>query len=83
MTNGNDSMHPKPVLQENYKGDFIMTGTSPGLTKREYFAGLAMQGMLANDWRGYAAKESECDALAQAAVNFADALMAALNTKQQ
>lgn len=50
-----------------------------GLTKREYFAGLAMQGMLANDWQGYAQRNPECELLAQASRNFADALIKALN----
>lgn len=51
----------------------------PGLTKREYFAGLAMQGLLANDWQGYAKRSEECDVLAQTAVNFADALLTSLS----
>ena len=48
-----------------------------GLTKREYFAGLAMQGILAS----YADVSNICDADANAkeAVLRADALIAALN----
>lgn len=45
-----------------------------GLTKREYFAGLAMQGMLAND----ASSNIKVDILAQSSVMFSDALLKAL-----
>jgi hypothetical protein len=44
-----------------------------GLTKREYFAGLAMQGMLASDYRG------DIDIMA---VKFADALLAELRKQE-
>ncbi len=58
----------------------------PGLDKREYFAGLAMQGMLANDaWLDgvdIVAKEQNVKTaeqlLACSAVKFADALLAEL-----
>lgn len=50
-----------------------------GLTIREHFAAMAMQGMLSNDWQGYAKREEECDAMARCAVNYADALIAELN----
>lgn len=54
----------------------------PGLTKRERFAAMAMQGMLANNWIGYSDKEPECEELGRIAVNFADALIAALNKNE-
>jgi hypothetical protein len=44
-----------------------------GLTKREYFAGLAMQGMLASDYRG------DINIMA---VKFADALLAELRKQE-
>lgn len=49
----------------------VMENTLPGLTKREYFAGLAMQGMLANK------DASDFDALttAQIAINYAETLL--------
>ena len=46
---------------------------SLGLTKREYFAAKAMQGMLADG-----SAKSGCDLYARAAVEFADALLAAM-----
>lgn len=50
-----------------------------GLTKREYFAGLAMQGMLSN--RDYT--ETNSAQLARGSVVQADALIAALNTEAE
>lgn len=48
-----------------------------GLTKREYFAAMAMQGILANP--GLVDKDERIDSpLSRAAVHFADKLIAAL-----
>lgn len=52
-----------PITQENYKNLY-----TEGLTKREYFAGLAMQGMLAGG------NYSELE-VASCAVNLADDLL--------
>lgn len=49
--------------------------TAAGLTKREYFAALAMQGMCANHETGH----FDYDRLAIVAVTQADALITALN----
>jgi hypothetical protein len=63
MTNPNDTVHPEVV------------GYSSGLTKREYFAALAMQGMLSNE---------ACigDDIAKCAVLYADALISELNNEK-
>ena len=60
-------------------------GPSGGITKREYFAAMAMQGMLANEplTKGFASKAAETDMntgifVAAAAILMADSLMAAL-----
>lgn len=53
--------------------------TRPGLTKREYFASLAMQGML-SACRGYNSQAS--DHLAKCAVVQADELIKQLNKAQ-
>lgn len=75
MTNPNDSAYPMtagPLLTEDgftnpiHKEEY-------GLTKREYFAAMAMQGMLASDAEGLAELKAEY------AVAFADALIAKLN----
>lgn len=68
MTNGDESA--SPIY------DFIAPNTlsahSLGLTKREYFAGLALQGVLANctDW--------DASNNAELALSHADALLAEL-----
>ena len=59
----------------DYTGDYPIT--EPGLTKREYFAALSMQGLIT---RGYEGGQSiPQDIMASWAVGAADALIAALN----
>lgn len=48
-----------------------------GLTKREYFAGLAMQGLLAEGYLRH--QDDDCSLIARCAVNFADELLNQLN----
>lgn len=48
----------------------------PGLTKREYFAAMAMQGMCANS--GGIALDADFEQLAKESVEAADALLVAL-----
>ena len=73
MTNGNDSIHNSEQ------------GTQDGLTKREYFAAMAMQGMVANSTASVktALKETNVNAYARESVMLADALINALNKKEQ
>lgn len=52
-------------------------GYEPGLTKREYFAAMATQGMLAG-WDAAPAAE-----IARASVDMADELIAALNDRSE
>ena len=69
MTNGND---PIGITHTN---GYI--GINPGLTKREYFAAMALQGMMSSgrvDVTG--------DGIAEFAVRQADALIKALNENQ-
>lgn len=55
--------------------DEKLTGVVPGLTKREYFAAMALQGLLANPTlAGNTAFDD-----AKAAVEIADALIARMN----
>ena len=49
-----------------------------GLTKREYFAGLAMQGILSN----FAAKNLEASSVSKESLFHADALIKELNKKE-
>ena len=67
MENGNSDAFPVVVgIQINQRG----------LTKREYFAGLAMQGILANDKYSLATVPMTTDAVAMA-----DALLLELEKK--
>lgn len=82
MTNANDAAFP--VLSQTESAEYW--NTVPGLTKREHFAGLALQGLLSNsdslrelrkesgdDWEKY-------NALVGAfCTNMADALIELLN----
>ena len=54
------------------------------ITRREYFAAMAMQGLLANSYKSEHVQprsESSIDELAEIAVNAADALINELNVK--
>lgn len=46
--NRDKSAFPVEYSESDYHGNKIEHPASEGLTKREYFAGLAMQGMLSN-----------------------------------
>lgn len=88
-TNPHDGAYPASARKlENYmdEGGYgrvrTITVQGGGLTKREYFAGLAMQGQITNAeilvrYGLYAAD------VARAAVEQADALIAALNKESQ
>lgn len=52
-----------------------------GLTKREYFAALAMQGFQSANYEVYPNKVVNTIAIAELAVHQADALIAALNAE--
>lgn len=62
MTNANDQAYPIDAGEGNY---------APGLTIREYFAAMALSGLLSEDWLH--------DEVAEEAVAIADALIEALN----
>lgn len=71
-----------PTTETSGSNGEYSTYTTPGLTKREYIAALAMQGWLAGCGNAYAeftgpAKYPE--KVAQACVKFADALLAELS----
>lgn len=69
-TSANDSSFP--VIAENY----IIDG---GLTKREYFAAIALQGALANKF----AHERTIEMITESAVKLANALIEELNKTKQ
>lgn len=74
MTNSSDSAAPI-VIPDG--GDIDLAHY--GLTKREYFAALAMQGLCANSSFTWAINQDPQEEIAALAVAHADALIAALN----
>lgn len=59
-----------PIQELNSDGTPSAFGLSPGLTKREYFAAMAMQGMMPFNWH------KEYKDVALAAFAMADAMIA-------
>lgn len=87
MTNGNDFAFGEPLLRRDQLVDYVNFNLP--LTKREYFAALAMQGLCSNsDALGSASRIGREDgtsgtaALAEACVQLADHLIAALNAQE-
>jgi hypothetical protein len=78
MTNGNDLMYP--VVESTDGSTGRMECVEPGLTKREYFAAMAMQGILANNAEGNT--EWLYDIIGQHSVLAADALITELNKEK-
>lgn len=54
-----------------------------GLTKREYFAAMAMQGLLAHKGSVFHKEQGNGELVALGAVGYADALIAELNKEQK
>ena len=71
MKNTDKAAMPQPPMFNKY--GTVLWGNQSGLTKREHFAGLAMQGCRARN-SNYASWED----MAKDAVEMADALLAAL-----
>lgn len=83
-TNPNDPVDSVNVVSGYIKSEgkddvYRITEPSPGLTKREYFAAMAMQGILATVTIG---REDYAVIIAQAALMNADALIAELNKER-
>lgn len=74
--NPNDPVYPI----HNPEGlPYVPYPPTAGLTKREYFAGLAMQGLIANDCGDWEEEENPIEEMAMYSVEYADALLAELN----
>jgi hypothetical protein len=86
MLTANEPAYPCEVDYQ-FKGEFrgVQTGNCTsgaiGLTKREHFAALAIQGVVSNPHFGSACDNEEiaCILAAKLAVQFADALIVKLN----
>ena len=74
----NSDMPAMPVTDSN--GPFMQpAGPSVGLTKREHFAAMAMQGLLSNpNLVHYSGTDDKADRVRDMAVNYADGLLKAL-----
>lgn len=81
MTNGNDgAFGDKTVVSRIFEGERVNTVAPDGLTKREYFVAMAMQGVVTAWSEGNIPWHEENPALvADRAVSCADALIEALN----
>ena len=80
MTDPNDLAYPKVVsspARDRNHGPYTDTRSTGGLTKRELFAAMAMQGLLANPDQAMVAMDE--DHVAFSAMQHADALIAELN----
>ena len=77
MNNADNPAMPIEINEYNYQAlKSVPLGDLTGLTKREYFAAMAMQGLCANSIAGSHNKPSN---LAIDAVVYADALLKELN----
>lgn len=77
MTNRNDPIYPYAwKMGKDAEGkdvSLVLNENPTQLTKREYFAAMAMQGLMANNFQG------KTESFASKAVLLADALITALN----
>ena len=72
----------KPINPVLTQSPSLQNETSLGLTKREYFAGLAMQGLLALTDKGtYSSLDEGIERLCEFSVKFADELLKQLENK--
>lgn len=80
-TKGNDPINPTSKFEvhriHGQENDVAMM--RGGLTKLEYFAAMAMQGLLSTEGSYFPDNQSTGDLVAEAAVKYADALIKALN----
>jgi hypothetical protein len=76
MTDSNSAAFARSAF---YHPDGGMSTQKDGLTKREYFASMAMQGMLANNAEGNT--EWDYETIAKHSCKAADALINQLNQK--
>lgn len=82
MKNADKPAHPSPHTNWDLSG--LKNGMQDGLTKREYFAGLALQGLCSNPNIKDALKGAGagvCDFYAHHAIAFADELLTQLEAK--
>lgn len=77
-TNPNEAITAIVETSSSPYGDSRMECSSVGLTKREYFAAMAMQGICSNTNNRFLPRE-----VAEVSVRIADELIKTLNNEQQ
>ncbi len=91
MKNAEESAMPKLFKQKDGENGERFFYNNGGLTKREYFAGLAMQGILSNqtaisaltDITSDTSREDSGKKLSKVALLFADALLLELSKERE
>ena len=84
MKNADKPINPVVQEENTRQGGKILMCTEYGLTKREYYAGLAMQGLLANSYGGMTSGGSRTfspNEISKLAVIHADELLKQLENK--
>ena len=72
----------KPINPVLTQSPSLQNDTSLGLTKREYFAGLAMQGLISScDWNFTTFNKDLIEATSKNAIDLADELLKLLEEK--
>ena len=72
----------KPINPVLTQSPSLQNDTSLGLTKREYFAGLAMQGLISScDWNFTTFNKDLIEATSKNAIELADELLKQLENK--
>lgn len=79
-TNGDDLAYPTQMLDVELSEATWLDG---GLTKREYFAAMAMQGLLSTNGSYFPDTQFVGELTAKASVKYADALIKALNENKE
>lgn len=79
MSNGDDSIFPKENQTTKLGNEYVTLMGGNGLTKREYFACQAMQGILANGAMSAESMYEKINTHARLALEQADALLAKLS----
>ena len=80
MKNADKPINPIPEDIRDYSGNF--DNRFSGLSKREHYAGLAMQGLLALPDKGtYASFDEAIERICEVSVKFADELLKQLENK--
>ena len=80
MKNADKPINP---LEFKKEGSYNTEGWSNGLTKREYFAGLALQGLISSftEKASYGGWGTEMEATVKCAIDYADELLKQLENK--